>query len=223
VWKRKWPPATLGHQGPDAPLAHRRPGYPSSGCVPAEPDSVSPDTYILARTGTIRSKKHREIRCAKDTRPKDRRQALDAEGSFRDGSVGALGGQPPGAPTDPSQKEPFVSRASRRFFGRGIFCTPDFSGASCIKPCQYIVDCSCPEKRSPALRGRNRTRDIRTDGAPMVHLAPGAQESLGAVFFSTPLDTRVMPRKSRGGAASWATVDDLTLRYCADGHPCHVL
>jgi len=29
-------------QGPDAPLAHRRPGYPSSGCVPAVPDSVLP-------------------------------------------------------------------------------------------------------------------------------------------------------------------------------------
>ncbi len=27
---------------PDAPLRHPRPGYPSSGCVPAEPDSVSP-------------------------------------------------------------------------------------------------------------------------------------------------------------------------------------
>jgi putative transposase len=29
-------------QKPDAPLAHPRPGYPLSGCVPAEPDSVSP-------------------------------------------------------------------------------------------------------------------------------------------------------------------------------------
>jgi hypothetical protein len=57
----------------------------------------------------------------------------------------------------------------------------------------------------------------------MVHLAPGDQESLGAVFFSTPLDTGVMPRKSRGEAASWATIDDLTLRYCATGRPCHVL
>jgi putative transposase len=28
---------------PEALLAHPRPGYPSSGCVPAEPDSVSPD------------------------------------------------------------------------------------------------------------------------------------------------------------------------------------
>ena len=28
---------------PEAPLAHPRPGYPSSRCVPAEPDSVSPD------------------------------------------------------------------------------------------------------------------------------------------------------------------------------------
>jgi len=27
---------------PEAPLAHPRPGYPSPGCVPAEPDSVSP-------------------------------------------------------------------------------------------------------------------------------------------------------------------------------------
>src|ERR1041384_4655094 len=34
-------------QGPDAPLAHRRPGYPSSGCVPAEPESVSPDTFSV--------------------------------------------------------------------------------------------------------------------------------------------------------------------------------
>jgi transposase len=30
-------------QRPDAPSAHRRSGYPLSGCVPAEPDSVSPD------------------------------------------------------------------------------------------------------------------------------------------------------------------------------------
>ena len=33
-----WEGAFLG----DAPWAHRRPGYPLSGCVPAEPDSVSP-------------------------------------------------------------------------------------------------------------------------------------------------------------------------------------
>ena len=36
-----------GHRGGrgrpcEAPSAHRRPGYPLSGCVPAEPDSVSP-------------------------------------------------------------------------------------------------------------------------------------------------------------------------------------
>jgi len=29
-------------QKPEVPLTHPRPGYPSSGCVPAEPDSVSP-------------------------------------------------------------------------------------------------------------------------------------------------------------------------------------
>jgi hypothetical protein len=35
-------------QGPTAPLAHRRPGYPLSGCVPAEPDSVSPGDVSIA-------------------------------------------------------------------------------------------------------------------------------------------------------------------------------
>ena len=35
-------PEDVSAQGPDAPLAHRRPGYSSSGCTPAEPDSVSP-------------------------------------------------------------------------------------------------------------------------------------------------------------------------------------
>jgi len=35
------------------PWTHRRPSYPLSGCVPAEPDSVSPGTTILPcrRTG----------------------------------------------------------------------------------------------------------------------------------------------------------------------------
>jgi len=40
-------PATAGSQKPDAPSAHPRSGYPSPGCVPAEPDSVSPDTLKL--------------------------------------------------------------------------------------------------------------------------------------------------------------------------------
>ena len=39
-------------QRPDAPSAHRRPGYPSSGCVPAEPDSVSPGNHTLASMAT---------------------------------------------------------------------------------------------------------------------------------------------------------------------------
>src|SRR5271165_3086088 len=43
-------PGGLHHQGPDAPSAHRRPGYPLSGCVPAEPDSVSPGSIRLALT-----------------------------------------------------------------------------------------------------------------------------------------------------------------------------
>ena len=32
-----------------APSAHRRPGYPLSGCVPAEPDSVSPGRAKVTR------------------------------------------------------------------------------------------------------------------------------------------------------------------------------
>jgi len=40
-------PKTVGSQKPDAPSAHPRSGYPLPGCVPAEPDSVSPDTAIL--------------------------------------------------------------------------------------------------------------------------------------------------------------------------------
>jgi putative transposase len=40
-------PKTVGSQKPDAPSAHPRSGYPSPGCVPAEPDSVSPDTVML--------------------------------------------------------------------------------------------------------------------------------------------------------------------------------
>lgn len=38
-------PDKRARQGPTAPLAHRWPGYPLSGCVPAEPDSVSPGDF----------------------------------------------------------------------------------------------------------------------------------------------------------------------------------
>ena len=37
-------PGSKRRRRPDARLAHRRAGYPSSGCVPAEPESVSPAT-----------------------------------------------------------------------------------------------------------------------------------------------------------------------------------
>ena len=40
---KKATPDGISSQGSDAPLAHRRSGGPWSGCVPAEPDSVSPD------------------------------------------------------------------------------------------------------------------------------------------------------------------------------------
>ncbi len=40
-------PRAVGSQKPDAPSAHPRSGYPSPGCVPAEPGSVSPDAVML--------------------------------------------------------------------------------------------------------------------------------------------------------------------------------
>jgi hypothetical protein len=43
-------PRTAGSRKPDAPSAHPRSGYPSPGCVPAEPGSVSPDTINLTET-----------------------------------------------------------------------------------------------------------------------------------------------------------------------------
>ena len=43
-------PDGFHRQGPDALSAHRRPGYPLSGRVPAEPDSVSPGGIRLALT-----------------------------------------------------------------------------------------------------------------------------------------------------------------------------
>jgi hypothetical protein len=46
-------PDNYHRQRPDALSAHRRPGYPLSGCVPAEPDSVSPDNHTLAPMHTI--------------------------------------------------------------------------------------------------------------------------------------------------------------------------
>lgn len=42
-------PETHGPQKPDAPLTHPRSGYPSSSCVPAELDSVSPDNDHLTQ------------------------------------------------------------------------------------------------------------------------------------------------------------------------------
>jgi putative transposase len=40
--QQKRPPEIHVPRKPHAPLTHPRPGYPSPGCVPAEPDSVSP-------------------------------------------------------------------------------------------------------------------------------------------------------------------------------------
>ena len=43
----------------------------------------------------------------------------------------------------------------------------------------FVVSSFCREKRSPALRGRNRTRDILADGAPMAQVASSRRLGLG--------------------------------------------
>jgi len=45
---RQKAPDKRTRQRPAAPLAHHRPGYPLPGCVPAEPDSVSPGDFSIA-------------------------------------------------------------------------------------------------------------------------------------------------------------------------------
>jgi hypothetical protein len=58
-------PGSLNHQGPDAPLAHRRAWYPLSGCVRAEPESVSPATVEFCEAGG-RKKWHLVLSCRKE-------------------------------------------------------------------------------------------------------------------------------------------------------------
>ena len=67
----RWPamktaPDNYHRQRPDASSAHRRPGYPSSGCVPAEPDSVSPGNHTLAPMSTSCKKPSAPEPCLKN-------------------------------------------------------------------------------------------------------------------------------------------------------------
>jgi hypothetical protein len=45
---KKTAPGDKNHQGPGRALGAAEPGYPLSGCVPAEPDSVSPGSSSVA-------------------------------------------------------------------------------------------------------------------------------------------------------------------------------
>ena len=49
ICARAMAPDDDNHRGPDALSWHRRPGYPLSGCVPAEPNAVSPGIPERAR------------------------------------------------------------------------------------------------------------------------------------------------------------------------------
>jgi hypothetical protein len=61
-------------------------------------------------------------------------------------------------------------------------------------PAHFLVSAMRLEKRSQALRGRNLTRNIQADGAPMVHQVPGNFGCQGP-FCLMPSDTGVMPQK----------------------------
>ena len=45
---KKTAPGDKNHQGPGHAIGAPEPGYPLSGCVPAEPDSVSPDNSSVS-------------------------------------------------------------------------------------------------------------------------------------------------------------------------------
>jgi hypothetical protein len=48
-WRMARSSPTSVERGSSEPSVHRRPGYPLSGCVPAEPDSVSPGEKTITR------------------------------------------------------------------------------------------------------------------------------------------------------------------------------
>ena len=64
----------------------------------------------------------------------------------------------------------------------------DFQGIAPVsdEPCpgtKLMITWSCLEKRSWPVRGRNPTRDIQADGAPMVHRAPDERFRQGPLCF----------------------------------------
>ena len=83
----------------------------------------------------------------------------------------------------------FTIENARRGIGAGIFrgITPVSNRHLAARiPLLPSGPRYCPEKRSRALRGRNPTRDIRADGAPMVHQAPDRAYGWGPFCFSLP-------------------------------------
>ena len=73
-----------------------------------------------------------------------------------------------------------------------------------------------PEKRRRALRGRNPTRDIRADGAPMVHQAPGGECRWGPFLFP-PIGHRSYALENP--AAKPHSHNDLRLRILQTDEP----
>src|SRR5215468_6831189 len=84
----------------EAPSAHRRPGYPLSGCVPAEPDSVSPG----GGTVTSRSERHKCNTPGRVTEARPDRCTTEpgwVRFARRCGSVSRADYQPEGSEEDP--------------------------------------------------------------------------------------------------------------------------
>jgi hypothetical protein len=67
---------------------------------------------------------------------------------------------------------------------------PDDRFQGCL---ERLVSRPCPEKRSPALRGYNLTRDIRFDGAPTLQRVT-AEETDSVPFLFVTLATVAGPQ-----------------------------
>ena len=84
---------------------------------------------------------------------------------------------------------PVSPAGERGLLGGPVPRTPwDFQGIALVsqgtwKSLSDLIRSPRLEKRSRALRGRNPTRDIQADGAPMALRAPGGKPGWGPRFY----------------------------------------
>ncbi len=153
-------PDGFHHQGPDAPSAHRRPGYPLSGCVPAEPDSVSPGSVRLASTEQcgkppsdtgVMPQKILLSRCPTEKWPKVThslgRRALIISRHFPDDARDLRFGPSSGQPEHSSEQPKTVRSSAPRI-------SPSKDASSCLQK---------RESGLPVVTGQNRSLRNRAE------------------------------------------------------------